>query len=129
MLEDNEWDSLVAESKRLGAERGKADASWVFNGNTPRKEYVRAALMIKNGDPELWDKRRNPLSGEFSDDYTVDALFAELETDPDTLDDEERTEICDVFDEAHADAWYEELERIVCEFLDDNREAFDREGM
>lgn len=119
MLEDKEWDSLVTESKRLGTERGTADAQWVFSGNTPRKEYELAALMIKNGDPELWDKRRNPLSGEFSDDMTVDSLFAELETNPDRLEEEERTDICDVFDDAHAYAWYEELERIVCEFLDD----------
>lgn len=119
MLEKDEFNNLIHSAEELGKEGGKANAGWTIPGNADRSVYEKTARLMREGDPQLWDAYSNPLSGEFSDGIDEDRLFFLLEADPFKLTDEEREEICQTYEQAHSSAWYEELERIVYNFLRD----------
>lgn len=53
---------------RLGRARGRAAASWVFDGNTTDATYRAAKRGIDDGDPQILDRLCPPnwLSGEWT---------------------------------------------------------------
>lgn len=112
MLQAAEWDSLIHEADKTGAEHGKAQADWLFPGNTSKETYEQYARWIANLDVSLWERYVDPLSGEYAD-MSVDRLFYMLSVNPDQLSEEEKDRVCLAYEEAHAAAWLVEVERLV----------------
>lgn len=114
-MQDNEVTEVLAEAAALGAEHGKAAASWVFDGNTTTEQYRRFLVGIEEGDPEVLDEYgpRSPLSGEFADDMTPYSLAQELGLDYDSEPTHDMDNICDEYETAYYDAYWQELERVT----------------
>lgn len=108
-----EWAQAIEAAGKMGAEDGRAAATWVFDGNTTDETYQTWARMLADGDPEMWDHYASPLSGEYADGLTPRSLVESLDLDNDSLTDEERTELCDAYEDAHRDAWHDEVERVA----------------
>lgn len=100
-----------AEARKLGAERGLAAASWVFDGNTPQRTYRAFLRAWDDGDPVLdnYAPTSGWLSGEWADTPTPDTLARDLGiTDPDEID-----AACDAYEDAATEAYWAELERVA----------------
>lgn len=66
-------------ARELGAEHGRAAASWYFDGNTTAATYAATLRGIEEGDPAVYDTfPGSPLSGEYADGMTPSRLAAEL---------------------------------------------------
>lgn len=117
----------IAKAQELGREAGLAAASWVFDGNSSEKDYVRVYQGLEDGDPEVLDALPSPnLSGEWADDPTPKSLFEEI-TGADAhaesswnYDAYQATleEICAAWEQAAADAVQEEVGRLAREHLE-----------
>jgi hypothetical protein len=72
------YDVLIEEARRMGEERGRAAASWYFDGNTPTETYAAVLQGIEDGDPVVLDTLPcSPLSGEWAGDpVPADVLSA-----------------------------------------------------
>lgn len=109
---------IFERAEALGREHGHAAATWVFDGNAERETYERVGRMINDGDPEVYDLYRSPLSGEYADDMTPSRLLEEIGAGAFNLDREAdrpdfESEVCDVYEAAHSDAFWEEVERAI----------------
>ncbi len=118
-------DDLVALATELGADAGRAAASWVTNGNTTPATYRRILQGIEDGDPEVFDAYRTPdLSGEYAGDPTPATLADELGLTADEDDDGSLiTECCDAYCDAASQAFWDELERVCRVQLEDTGES------
>jgi hypothetical protein len=105
------WEAFKQSAEKLGTEHGTSVASWYFDGKTTAETYVKVLGMIDDGDPEFYDSRRPPLSGEYTDDMTPQRLLAELGAGDATP--EEESELCDLYDQAHSQAWEDEIARVA----------------
>lgn len=66
-------------ARKLGAEAGKAAASWYFDGNSSDDAYLVTLQGIEDGDPAIYhDFPSSPLSGEYADDPTPSSLLDDL---------------------------------------------------
>lgn len=75
-------DALRDCAHALGAEAGKAAASWYFDGNTPRETYAHVLEQLEAGDPAVYDTFPTcPLSGEWADDPTPGSVLRTLGVD------------------------------------------------
>jgi hypothetical protein len=93
-------DRLREAAADLGADYGRNDASWVFDGNTTDETYRRVLAGIEDGDPVILDQLPSaPLSGEWADSQTPQSLMSELGAHD--LEPEEESELCDIFEEAY----------------------------
>jgi hypothetical protein len=72
---------LVAKAEELGRDAGKAAASWVFDGNTPREEYQRVLRGIEEGDPAVLDATEPPAIGPAAG-YDPGDLARDLSIEP-----------------------------------------------
>lgn len=78
------YDALMERAHALGAEQGRAAASWYFDGNTTTEQYERVLRGIEEGDPATYDTFPNgPLSGEWAGDPLPADVLAELEIEED----------------------------------------------
>ena len=111
-------DELVTLATALGANAGRAAASWVTDGNTTPATYRRILQGIEDGDPEVLDACRTPdLSGEYAGDPTPRTLADELgleDGDDDWLDD-----CCTAYEVAASQSFWDELERVCRLQLED----------
>jgi len=96
-------DRLREQAEEMGADYGRDVASWVFDGNTTDETYRYFLAGIEEGDPAVYNMLPSaPLSGEFADSPTPNSLMRELGAH--SLDLEEQAELCDIFEQAFADA-------------------------
>jgi hypothetical protein len=116
----------LTEAGSLGAEAGRAAASWVLDGNASPEHYARLLRMIDDGDPRAEESlpTRPNLSGEWADSPTPISLYEQI-TGLDHSEEEDaagmayETLIGSVVD-AIANAWEEgvsETFEIECERL------------
>lgn len=110
-MNDEEFEQLKEAARKLGHAHGHNAGTWVFDGNTPTETYTRWLQWIEDGDPEMGNHYRSPLSGEYADDMNPQKLMLAL--DAPSLSDVEESDICGAYESAHYDAWAEECERVV----------------
>jgi hypothetical protein len=96
----------------VAQEKGKAAASWVFDGNTPKADYAHVLTGILDGDPRVMDAYNPPnLSGEYADSYSEDDLMKDAGWVP-----HDGTDLRDAlamqFNQEADDAFWAELERM-----------------
>lgn len=114
------------EATRIGTEHGKSVASWF-----PVDSVESARAVIAADDEcELSDHYRSPLSGEYADDYSADALFTEtglakmVDTDSDWDDNHDVNwtihSVVQAYEDAHYAAWQTEVVRRANYYLDDD---------
>jgi hypothetical protein len=107
---DEEWEALKIRAAELGREHGTNAGSWV---NVDSEKSARWWLKgMADGDPAVLDQLPDqPLSGKYSDSYSRDKLYADLditrEADSDDL------ELCQAYEEAHTEALHAEVERMA----------------
>lgn len=96
--------------RNAGTDRGKAAASWVFDGNTSRENFEMFLKLSDDGDPAIGDVYGPPawLSGEWADERTPQDLAVEFNLADDDLD-----EACEAYEEAADSAYWAELERTA----------------
>ena len=51
--------SITAEAESLGRDAGRAAASWMFDGNTPRTPTAPCCAASTDGDPAILDATRS----------------------------------------------------------------------
>lgn len=111
------FDALEAQARDLGAEHGRAAASWYFDGNTSAETYRAVLQGIEEGDPEIYDTfPSGPLSGEWADSPTPQTLAEQLalstilgaDYDPEALD-----EFCSAYEDGFYEASSAEIERVA----------------
>jgi hypothetical protein len=84
------YDVLIEDARRMGEERGRAAASWYFDGNTSTETYATVLQGIEDGDPAVLDTLpSSPLSGEWAGDPVPADILSELgvEHDSDAAED------------------------------------------
>jgi hypothetical protein len=104
-------------ARELGRERGKAAASWVFDGNTTDETYRTFLRLYDDGDP-LIDQfaitASGWLSGEYADDPSPTTLARDLDLPTETDEDlAALNEACNTYEEAAEAAYWAELERVA----------------
>lgn len=97
------------EAQKLGRARGRAAASWVFDGNTLPETFRKVIEMMDAGDPELFDSIRHPdwLSGEHAGE-SIAELLPDLPTDAERADD-----LMKAYEDAADLAFWETVERTA----------------
>ncbi len=83
-------ESQVAAARTMGADHGRAAASWYFDGNTDDATYAHVLQGIDDGDPEVLDTFPcAPLSSEWAGDPTPATVLEALgvDWDADNADD------------------------------------------
>lgn len=117
-----EWAKVLADVTKTGAEDGKAAATWVFDGNTTEETWTAWRTMRNDGDPEVWDHYAAPLSGEWADGLTPRAILEDYDVELDDVSEEVRDEMsdemCAAYEQAHSDAWGDEIDRAIAEHLE-----------
>lgn len=95
-----------------GTERGRAAATWVFDGNTDEATYQRFLDLNEAGDPALHDEfgpSTGWLSGENAEGPTPSSLADDLalrsEADLDA--------VCSAYEDAADAAYWAEVERVA----------------
>lgn len=108
---------LMAKAVELGRAAGKAQASWVFDGNTSRETYAWFLKGIGELDSKVMDSVREPsLSGEFAGDYTEADLWDDLGLEvPGPDDPEDYSEYADAYLEGARCAFWETIE-LTCKY-------------
>jgi hypothetical protein len=103
--------ALLDRARALGEERGRAAASWYFDGNTPDAAYAQVLAGIEEGDPAILDTfPADPLSGEWADDPTPKTLLEGLGLD---LEDERADDLCGAYEDGFYSASAHEIERVA----------------
>ena len=98
---------------KIARDNGKAAASWVFDGNTPRETYAAVLRGIENDDPEVMDAYRTPdFSGEYADDYSEDDLMRDADWVPNDGTDL-RDALTSQYLQEVSDAFWGEIERTA----------------
>jgi len=102
----------------IAQQKGKAAASWVFDGNTTLDTYQHVQKGILEGDPAVMDAYRTPsLSGEYADDYSEDDLMKDAGWVPHDGTDL-RDSLAHQFEDEASDAFWHEVERMCNVQLD-----------
>ena len=103
--------TLMAAARKDGKAAGLAAASWCFDGNTSDETYQWFLAGWEAGDPEVLDQFNVPnLSGEWADAPTPHSLAEDYGMDD---DDERLDSVCTQWENAAADAFWAELERVA----------------
>ena len=100
---------LVAKAEELGRAAGKAAASRVFDGNTPREEYQRVLRGIEEGDPAVLDATEPPAIGPAAG-YDPGDLARDLGIEP---ADRGLPRAVSAYADAFTDAFWQETERAA----------------
>jgi hypothetical protein len=110
-----EYDVLMVQAHNLGAEHGRAAASWYFDGNTTTEQYERALQMIEDGDPAVYDTfPTSPLSGEYAGDPLPSDVLVELELDH---EDDAADDALAMYEDGFGVAVADTIERMAREHL------------
>lgn len=106
------YTALLDRARAMGAEHGKAAASWYFDGNTSLDAYAAVLKGIEDGDPAILDTfPSSPLSGEWADDPTPATVLEDLGliVEDDAADDNDA--ILSAYEDGFYSASAEEIER------------------
>lgn len=103
-------EELAQEAARLGAEQGRVDAGWVFDGNTPDIIYTHTLELIEKGDP-VQENLERCLSDVDEDDILAD-LDLDLDDDSVNVDD-----LAEAWQRAQRDAFWAEVEKTAREHI------------
>lgn len=107
------YDETLDKAYALGAEHGRAAASWYFGPETTRETYARVLLGILECDPQVFDTfPAGPLSGEWAGDPVPATVLAEVGH---TGDDDDADAILCHYEDGYGVAVVDEIER-VCRF-------------
>lgn len=113
MLATADRERLEEEAHRLGAEAGRAAASWYFDGNTTREQYGRVVTGLADGDPAIYDTfPTSGLSGEWADDPTPGDVLRSLGVDE---HDEANDDLLRMYEDGFGVAVADEIERLARE--------------
>jgi hypothetical protein len=99
-------------AREIGTEHGRNAASWV------ELDEATAEQIDRDGWGDVFADMSGPLSGEWADGYTLDALYVDsgLVESPDDLDDHEqmiRDDLASAYEDAYWQAFGDEIERKV----------------
>lgn len=101
-------------AEEMGRNDGCDGASWLFDGNT--EEYT-ARICIQwdyEGDPRWWDHfgpAYEPLSGEWSDQVSLEDVINEIGLGDEELPDFVTDEIAHAYEQGFMDGWHTEAMR------------------
>jgi len=104
---NNEYTNI---SYERGREHGKAEADWIFDGNTTIETY-KEFLRLHN-DCDLPDEYcpRDILSGEWAGE-SINELLGDLLSN--SLSIHERDSIYEHYEQGYQDGWYNHLEEVA----------------
>lgn len=117
------YDKIIENARELGQSEGKSAGSAVFDGNADMATYRTILKGHEDGDPEVMDMYRSPLSGEYADDRTPKSLLDWLEVPESNASDEDYSELIDAYEEAHSEAFWDEVVRVAKLQIDGDAEA------
>jgi hypothetical protein len=113
-------EKVIKEAEKLGKAHGENAAQWVAQdswggrvaSSRQSEENARAFLKgIEEGDPMIMDSYTSPnLSGEWADSMTPRNLIEEVTEGEISLEPEEESAICDAYEQAASDGFWQELE-------------------
>jgi hypothetical protein len=107
---------LEAKAFELGRDRGASAGSWAVDGNTSQ-DALRAIINGYNdGDPAVLNMEPSLLSGEWSDDPTINDVLAELGIDE---DEEYEGDLLDEYENGFSDGFWGEVIRSANAMLAD----------
>jgi hypothetical protein len=114
------YDEMVEQARKLGAEHGKAGGSWMF-GSSRSGAFGRRCIQMDEGtlDGDWWDSygpATAPLSGEWADGMTPQGLIEEVGAGWDIDDPDAEivlSALCDAYEDAYYDAWHDEVLRMA----------------
>lgn len=116
-------------ARSLGAEHGKAAATWVTDGNTTEATARPLLKGLDVADQEVWDALPTPdLSGEWADSMTGPELVTEAldeagaiaalsESEYGDLHADLFSDICDAYEAAFSEAVQDEVTRACKHIL------------
>ena len=105
------YDALCTDASRLGADAGRAAASWYFDGNTPEHVYRDTLIALEEGDPAIYDTfQSSPLSGEWADSTLPRDVLAELGVDE---EDDAADDYLRMYEDGFSVAYADEVERLA----------------
>jgi len=104
-----------SKATRLGREQGSNAAEWAMAPDRMTKgQMLRTLRGIEAGDPQIMDNFREPsLSGEWVDNMTPSKLMAEIGLEGDNGQAVDTDEICEVWEEAARDAFWNKIQEIL----------------
>jgi hypothetical protein len=104
----------IEKARKIGEEKGKNAASWVFDGNTSIETYQTVLSGLNEGDPLIYNMYREPdFSGEYADSYSERDLADDLDIDYDLTKTEDMDEIIEHYLDAARWAFWHEIERVA----------------
>jgi hypothetical protein len=124
-------DQAIAKAEKLGKAHGINAAEWAiqdsWGGRVSSPQDYKAAKAFLDGaeagDPAILDQFTPPnLSGEWADSITPRSLIQEVIEEAInggiTLTEEEESAICDAYETAAADGYWQELETSAANLLE-----------
>jgi len=131
MTKENHIDELidkaVAEAEKLGKAHGINAAEWAIQDSwggrvsSPQDREAAKAFLdgAEAGDPAIMDRFSPPnLSGEWADSMTPAKLIEEVTEGEMSLEPEEESAICDAYEQAASDGFWQELETSAANLLE-----------
>lgn len=123
VMTGSDFETAAYAASDLGAEHGKAAASWFFDGNTTAETYAAVLRGLDEGDPAIMDQLpHSPLSGEYADSMTPAKLLRELGWNEESVSAAQQDDLCLLYEQAFGEASQHEIERVARQqaFGDDN---------
>lgn len=116
-LTETEFAVEVDRMRHAGAERAKAAATWILDGNST-EGTARAILEgLENGDPMVLDTLPAFSFGEWSGESEREMIEAETDVDVDSLSGDEHDELCNAYLDGFNDEIGAACEREARAFL------------
>jgi hypothetical protein len=112
MPTDLTFDRLQERASELGAEHGHSVATYVEIEDAVAARKILNG--IEDGDPEIMDMQRAPLSGEFADDMTTGRLLEELDVPEDQRENTDLVEaLCENYELGYSQGYWDEVQRMA----------------
>jgi hypothetical protein len=120
-------DQAIAEAEKLGKAHGINAAEWAIQDSwggrvSSPQDYKAAKAFLEGaeaGDPAIMDRFNPPnLSGEWADSMTPAKLIEEVTEGEISLEPEEESAICDAYEQAASDGFWQELETSAANLLE-----------
>jgi hypothetical protein len=119
MTTESYIEKAIKGAEKLGKAHGINAAGWAiqdsWGGRVSSPQDYKAAKAfldgIEDGDPAIMDKFNPPnLSGEWADSMTPAKLIEEVTRGKISLEPEDESAICDAYEQAASDSYWQELE-------------------
>lgn len=130
MTKESYIEKAIKEAESLGKSHGENAAQWIAQdswggrvaSSRQSEENARAFLKgIEEGDPMIMDSYASPnLSGEWADSMTPRSLIEEVTKGEIPLEPEDESSICDAYEQAASDGFWQELETSAAMVADNS---------